>query len=136
MSLKKTFKQFVSNVVETYKDKTRITPNSAGVLIRSFHISSPPLFILALLLATQSICNYIILLLLSAGGVFFIMDGCFVTIIEQELCNDTFTMFDPVLELLEIEKTNANNLRISYKCCFWYLFLVFLIYIYRFKNIF
>jgi hypothetical protein len=63
---------------------------------------------------------------------FTIFDGCFLTIIENYYCEDNFTIIDPSMELMNIEKTNKNRFLISIPIAVVYITITIIIYDYRF----
>ena len=63
---------------------------------------------------------------------FYIFDGCILTMVERNLCGDDFTFIDPILEYNNIELNSKNRYNISLKLAFGYLFFIILIYIFRF----
>ena len=63
---------------------------------------------------------------------FYTFDSCFLSILEQNLCNDDFVIIDPVLELNDLEINTANRYYISNVIGITYLITVCLIYYIRF----
>jgi hypothetical protein len=66
---------------------------------------------------------------------FFLFDGCLLTKLEFELCEDNFTVIDPVLELLQIEVTTPNRVFITRVCFLLYIVMLPLIYYGRFTIV-
>jgi hypothetical protein len=55
--------------------------------------------------------------------------------IENQICNDDFTIADPFLELLELEKNSKNRFNISCIIGGSYYVMIAIIYYIRFFNL-
>jgi len=133
--LKSNLKYFLIKIINIIKKITNLSDKTIGIIIRSYHIVAPRDFIIILLLAPKPFCLIAIIFLLIVYFLIFIFSGCFLSIIEQELCNDDFTIIDPALELLKLEKNNKNKMFISFISGGLYLLFVLSIYYLRFyKN--
>jgi hypothetical protein len=110
----------------------RLSKKSIGEMIRAIHFTAPINIIVLLCILPNYICNLIMIYMLFVLIFFIIFDGCFLTIIEQYYCEDTFTIIDPPLELLQINKTNKNRFYISIPIAILYLTITLIIYDYRF----
>jgi hypothetical protein len=124
-----------NNIVDKIKNgfKTgKLSDKSLGILIRSFHTSTPVSLLLLSLFAPRYIENCIVAFLVVVFFLFFIFGGCFLTMVENKICNDDFTIADPFLELLELEKTSKNRFNISAIIGGSYCVLISIIYYIRF----
>ena len=119
------------NTIDTLNNN-RLSKKSIGEIIRAIHFATPINIIVLLCVSPQYICNLIMIYILFVSVLFIIFDGCFLTIIEQYYCEDTFTIIDPLLELLNIEKTNKNRFFVSIPMAIIYIIIIFIIYCYRF----
>ena len=63
---------------------------------------------------------------------FYTFDSCFLSIIEQNYCNDDFVIIDPILEYYDLEINNKNRYFISNMIGIPYILIVFIIYYFRF----
>jgi hypothetical protein len=63
---------------------------------------------------------------------FFIFDGCILSMIEHKICDDDFTIADPFLELLEWEKNSKNRFNVTLLIGFFYYVIIGIIYYTRF----
>ena len=128
-------KEYINNFItalDTFNNG-RLSKKSIGEMIRAIHFTAPINIIVLLCILPKYACNIIILYMLLVLISFIIFDGCFLTIIEQYYCEDTFTIIDPQLELLQIDKTNRNRFLVSIPVAVVYLTIIFIIYGYRFN---
>jgi hypothetical protein len=127
-------KDYITHFINTIDafNNNRLSKKSIGEIIRAIHFATPINIIILLCVSPQYICNMIMLYILFVSTLFIIFDGCFLTMIEQYYCEDTFTIIDPPLELLNIEKTNKNRFLISIPIAIIYITIIFIIYYYRF----
>jgi hypothetical protein len=133
---KRVGKEYINNFItalDTFNNG-RLSKKSIGEMIRAIHFTAPINIIVLLCILPKYACNIIILYMLLVLISFIIFDGCFLTIIEQYYCEDTFTIIDPQLELLQIDKTNRNRFLVSIPVAVVYLTIIFIIYGYRFNR--
>ncbi len=131
--LNKQLKQFLLFVADKSK-QGRLSQKSVGVIVRTFHMSAPINFVFILLFAPHLMCVLTMLFLVFVACMFYIFDGCFLSILEKELCNDDFTIIDPNLEMLKMEVNNKNRLFISNIIGILYIIMICLIYYIRFYT--
>jgi hypothetical protein len=131
---KKGGKEYINHFIHTFDtfNNGKLSKKSIGEMIRAIHFATPINIIVLLCISPQYICNLIMLYMLVVLISFTIFDGCFLTIIEQYYCEDNFTIIDPSMELLNIEKTNKNRFLVSIPIAFIYIAITFIIYDYRF----
>ena len=131
---KRVGKEYINHFIkllDTFNNE-RLSKKSIGEMIRAFHFTCPINIIVLLCILPNYLCNIIMLCLLFILISFIIFDGCILNIIEQYYCEDTFTIIDPSLELLQIKKTNKNRFLFSLPIGFVYLIIIIIIYDYRF----
>jgi hypothetical protein len=131
---KKMGKEYINNFINALDtfNNGKLSKKSIGEMIRAIHFTAPINIIVLLCILPKYVCNIIMLYMLFVLISFIIFDGCFLTIIEQYYCEDTFTIIDPQLELLQIDKTNRNRFLVSIPVAVVYLSIIFIIYGYRF----
>ena len=131
---KKMGKEYINNFINALDtfNNGKLSKKSIGEMIRAIHFTAPINIIVLLCILPKYVCNIIMLYMLFVLISFIIFDGCFLTIIEQYYCEDTFTIIDPQLELLQIDKTNRNRFLVSIPVAVVYLIIIFIIYSYRF----
>ena len=106
MFISKSSKVKIIDILELLCKKTGISKYSLGVMIRSYHFGMPCAFMFIVLLCNRLLAYisvvYYSLILFS----YIIFQGCFVSMLENRLCNDKFNIVDPFLEL--------NNVNVNY----------------------
>lgn len=65
---------------------------------------------------------------------FFAFDGCILSMIEDKVCNDDFTIADPFLECLDWEKTTKNRFNVTLMVGLTYYVTIGIIYYIRFYK--
>lgn len=113
-------------------NNNRLSKKSIGELIRAVHFATPVNLMALLCISPLYICNIVFAYILGVLVLFILFDGCFLTIIEQYYCEDTFTIIDPTLELLQMEVTNKNRFIVSIPIAVIYISIALIIYDYRF----
>ena len=131
LNRKKIMKQYMNSLSDKCHT-CKLSSKSIGILIRSFHLNAPPFFMYNLLFGPYIMCNIVMLFLIIAGFLFYTFDMCFLSVMEQNLCNDNFVIMDPILELCNLEVNTQNRYYISNMIGIPYLITVFLIYYFRF----
>jgi len=110
-SCKHQLKHKIRECVE-YIDQSTWSKYTVGMMIRILHVL---IVILTILLCAAPLplflMNFVFMLIIS--GLFILLDGCFLTKLELALCQDNFTIIDPVLYLLDVEVTSGNRIRIT-----------------------
>ena len=124
-----------NNIVEHFKNKWengKLSKKSLGIVMRSFHMSTPVFFILIALFAPKHIVWVALFLLVVIFFMFFIFDGCILSMIENKVCNDDFTIADPFLEVLEWDKNTKNRFNVTLVVGLSYYIVIGIIYYIRF----
>jgi YHS domain-containing protein len=131
-NLRKGFKNSIYKFVDFLKF-TGLSKKSIGIFIRSYHIVAVRDLMIIVLFAPKYYCDIAMIFFFTiVFSLFHLFNGCFLTIIEQELCEDEFSMLDPALEICRMEINNKNRIFISYISGYFYLFSICLIYYFRF----
>jgi hypothetical protein len=110
----------------------KLSDKSLGIMMRTFHISTPVSYLILSVLAPRFIVNIVAALLLAIFLMFFVFGGCILSMVENQICNDDFTIADPFLELLEMEKNSKNRFNISLTVFTIYNIIIAIIYYIRF----
>ena len=124
-----------TKIVEHFKNKWesgKLSKKSLGIIMRSFHMSTPIFFILISLFAPKKVVWVVFFLLLVILFMFFIFDGCILSMIENKVCNDDFTIADPYLEALEWEKNTKNRFNVTLIVGLIYYIIIGIVYYVRF----
>ena len=118
--------------MKTYLQSGKLSDKSLGIMMRTFHISTPVSYLILSLLAPRYVVNIVAALLLVIFLMFIVFGGCILSMVENKICNDDFTIADPFLELLEMEKTSKNRFNISLTIFTIYNIIIAIIYYVRF----
>lgn len=124
-----------NNIVDKIKNdfkNSKLSEKSLGILMRSFHTSTPISFVILSLFAPRYIVNCVVALLVIVFFMFFAFGGCILSMVENKICNDDFTIADPFLEALEWEKSSRNRFNISCIIGGSYYVMIAVIYYIRF----
>ena len=124
-----------NRIVEYFKNKCengKFTKKSIGIMMRSFHISIPLCFFFIILFAPKKVVWIVFILLLIIMFMFFIFNGCILSMIENKVCNDDFTVADPFLELAGWEKNSKNRFNMTLIVGLTYYIIFGIIYYVRF----
>lgn len=132
INVSKKFKYKFIDFLEERCKRHHLSTKSLGILIRSYHYSTPLILLILMCLgghwiAIGTICCYFV-----AAILFFTFRGCFISMLENRICQDEFNMVDPLLEVLQVEKTDKERMEISYYILAYYTTVLFGIYIVRF----
>jgi len=120
--------------MKTYFQSGKLSDKSLGIMMRTFHISTPVSYLILSLLAPRYVVNIVAGLLLLIFLMFFVFGGCILSMVENKICNDDFTIADPFLELLEMEKTSKNRFNISLTIFTIFNIIIGIIYYIRFLR--
>ena len=111
---------------------TRLSNKSLGCLMRAFHVATPFGLMFVVSLCSQGFATYAAVNLIMCLVVFFIFNGCFLSMLEYRLCGDEFTIADPFLEIFQMEITNETRVQATYWVAGIYMVVFFSIYYFRF----
>ena len=128
-------KKFKYKIIEYLKDKCdncKISNRTLGTYIRGLHICGPLNIWLAMLYISKPVSIFFIFILFCLLAAFYIFDGCILTILEKNLCGDTFTFIDPFLEYYDLDLNTKNRYDMSIKVALFYIVITLCIFIYRF----
>ena len=120
--------------IKTYFQSGKLSDKSLGIMMRTFHISTPVSYLILSVLAPRYVVNIVAALLLVIFLMFIVFGGCILSMVENKICNDDFTIADPFLELLEMEKTSKNRFNISLTIFTIYNIIIGIIYYIRFLR--
>ena len=125
--------QIVDKLTNDFKNG-KLSEKSLGILMRSFHSSTPVSFFILSLFAPRYVVNCVVALLVVILFMFIVFGGCILSMVENKICNDDFTIADPFLELLEMEKNSKNRFNISLMIFTIFNIIIGIIYYIRFLR--
>jgi len=114
--------KFLYNYINT----SNISNKSYGHIIRSLHYSMPFILLIFISLAAYRTCIICFFLLFTTAILFYLLDGCFLTMLELKLLKDNFTIIDPFIEYFNLKLTNNSRLIMTLyiMSLYWYIFLL------------
>jgi hypothetical protein len=107
-------KEMLNNLEYKCNNSKIFTPKTLGILIRCIHINLPIYIIIAVSLASKFYATIAAIGLFLAYFFFILFNGCFLSALEKRLCRDTFTIADPVLEIMGYDVNNDNRYICTY----------------------
>jgi hypothetical protein len=128
---KKTKSEIINKIVNYFKTSS-ISLSSIGIIIRSYHFTSPLILIMMLSLGNNLLVNISIICLITIIVMFILFNGCILSMLESKLCNDNFNIIDPTLEYFNMEINYINRMYVSYIIATIFIIAFILIYYYRF----
>lgn len=112
ISLKQWMKNITSNLADILK-QGKLSGKSVGYIIRSLHMNAPFHLIFYMLYGSYFYTNVVFIMVVMLVISFYTFDMCILSALEQKLCEDTFVIIDPILELCDLQINTANRYYIS-----------------------
>ena len=114
--------------------KTNINDDILCLILRIFHLFIPVISISILLFGLRHWFMIITLINIIIFTMFFMFDGCILSRIEHRFSEkgEDFTVIDPFLILVDVERTNENRTIYSIYSSLMGFIATYLIYYYRF----
>lgn len=121
--------------IKRFSIYTNIKEDIIGQWIRIFHFTCPFIGLILIIYFNKYICFLYLCFLFTCLSLFIYFKGCFLSIIEKELCKNDINIVDIFLCLLykDIEKNkNRNRFQITFIIGIFYILFVILVVYYRF----
>jgi len=112
--------------------KGKLSQKSVGIIIRTLHMCAPTSFLITVLFGPYMLATITMIFLVGVLIMFYTFDSCFLSVLEQKLCNDEFVIIDPALELCDLPINTANRYYISNVIGITYMTTICLVYYLRF----
>ena len=125
-------KKSIIDFLENFCRSTRFSPKTLGIMFRSFHYNTPIVSLYNIIFKNDYLVMITLFILFLAYTSWIPFNGCFLSMLENRVCNDDFNIADPFLELVNFEKSKKNRIYISYFMGGSYLFLILLILLFRY----
>ena len=123
------------NFLENICNYLPISNKLLGLIIRLVHFSLSILIIIFVLFAPKILAVLCIIFLFIMALMYVLFGGCILTILEQRLCKENYTILDPFIELIGL-KINSKNRKIFTLCTMVpFLSIISLIFYFRFIYI-
>ena len=122
----------ILDFLEKLCETSRMSKKTLGYTMRSYHVSCPFLLMIFLFYGPQWAVTMHAINLSAVFLLFFVFNGCILTMLEHRLCGDEYTIADPFIEHLGMELNSRNRMIVSYCIAVSYFIFFFLVYYYRF----
>lgn len=132
MKISKENKTKLIDYLEKYCETFKMSKRTLGYTIRSYHICSPFILIIYLLYGPRWIIIVLGIILLSAFILYYLFNGCIITMLENRLCGNEFTVADPFIDYFGLELNNKNRIIVTNYIYYTFILSFLLIYYYRF----
>lgn len=115
-------------------NKIPISNKILGLWIRSYHYTLPAYIFLTICLGPIYLVKICYAFLLIIILLFIYYRGCWLSIIEKELCKDDVNIADWLIQICKYDVNNENRYKISYLYFSIYLITLLIITFYRFNT--
>lgn len=129
------------DAVYRYCNKSPITNFNIGLWIRSIHLVSPFFLIFISLFHSKLIAELTIYLMILKFSLFLLIGNCWISILENQLCNDSMCIVDLVIEGCGVdiysctaEKQDRLRFTFTYSVATLFFCSQLLIYYFRFMR--
>jgi hypothetical protein len=103
------------------------------LIIRSVHFSLPIIIFTVVMCASKFLALLFIIFSFIIVLMYVLFGGCILTILEQQLCKENYTVVDPFIKLFGLEINSKN--RKSFTLCIMLPLLVIIVLIFYFRFI-
>ena len=115
-------------------NKIPISNKILGSWIRSYHYTLPAYIFLTICFGPKFLVKLCYFFLLIIILLFIYFRGCWLSIIEKELCEDNMNIADWLIQICKLDINKENRYKISYIYFSMYLTTLIIITYYRFNN--
>ena len=129
----KSCKKRLIDYLEIKCNNSGLSKYSLGLLVRIYHCSLPIILIIFVLLGNKIIAQLVLAFFISVVLLWFILDGCILSMLENRLCSDNWNIVDPLLEIFGIPINYESRKNITYIICMYYTITIFGIYAIRYR---
>jgi hypothetical protein len=132
MLVSKEIRNKILDSLERLCETSSLSKKTLGQTMRSYHVSAPFMVLMFLFYCPQWIVTIHAFNLMCVFILFFVFNGCLLTMLEHRLCGDNFTISDPFIEYAGLELNSRNRMIVSYFIAIGYFIFFFIVYYYRF----
>lgn len=122
----------IIDFLELLCNKSCFSNKTLGIFLRGIHAVTPINFLFGLFFCSFEIATLCCISLVGVILLHILFNGCFLTMLENRLCKDNYTIADPFLEIFKMENTKENRKKISINIITFYTILFFSIYYIKF----
>ena len=132
MFISKNTKNKIIDILELLCKQTGISNYSLGVIIRSYHFGMPCAFLFIVLFCSKfmafiAVIKYSLILIS-----YILFQGCFISMLENRLCDDKFNIVDPFLEFHNVNINYNTRKIVTIYIAVCYTLIFYGIYYFRF----
>lgn len=121
-------KENLVNTIIYFLKKSNMKAKSIAHLIRAIHFGLPFICFFLLLTGKFYLAMIGVAIIVKSVFAFFILEGCYMSMIENKLLGDTFTVVDPMLEFLHFDVTRKSRYYITIVMSNFYMIIYGLIF--------
>lgn len=122
----------IIDYLEDKCNKCKINNYTIGQHFRALHVAIPMVLMTLVFLASKEIVKLVIIYFIFIIFLFIYFDSCLLTLLERRLCNDKFTIFDILLEILNLPMDSKTQKLVSMTTMIVIFILCLLVYYLRF----
>jgi len=135
MLISKLTKNNFINFLENICNNIPISNKLLGLIIRFVHFNLTMVILIFVLFAPKFLALLFIIFTFIIIIMYILLGGCILTILEQRLCKENYTIIDPFIELIGL-KINSKNRKLFTLCTMLpFLPIILLIFYFRFIYI-
>lgn len=112
-----------------------MSKRSLGIMVRSFHCSLPLLLFFLILLGNKFIAQLVLGVCVLIMVLWFTLNGCMLSMLENRICCDEWNIVDPILEVNDMPINYESRKKASHLFFMYYAIVILGIYAVRFRNI-
>jgi|TARA_B110000046_G_scaffold105599_1_gene113004 hypothetical protein len=128
--VRKRLRDIIVNFVIDICRLTELSDVTIGYIIKIAHFLAPWNILLMAIILPLKIAPIVLMPFFVASGLFILLKGCFLTIVEFKLCKNDFNIVDPYIRLFGQKPT--ENIRYIFTICGMctnFLILIFILYL-------
>jgi len=118
--------------LETLCGNMPLSPKTMVHMMRAFHVGTPVVLMFVLVVGPKWMATLAAFNLFACISLFFVFQGCFLSMLEERLSGDNFTIADPFLELCQWDCNNTNRTIMTYWVAGTYMVVFYAVYYVRF----
>jgi len=135
MFISKLNKDNFINFLENICNNIPISNKLLGLIIRFVHFNLTMVILIFVLFAPKFLALLFIIFTFIIIIMYILLGGCILTILEQRLCKENYTIFDPFIKLIGLEINFKNRKLFTLYTIVTFLTIILSIFYFRFIYI-
>ena len=107
------FENYILDICELLLKKTGYSDHQICYRLRAFHFIFPNIAAFFIFFGSKKAFKIVIIVNAIIMSCFIMLNGCILSRLERRFTDEDYTILDPVMDLLGIEKTNENRIQYS-----------------------